>query len=138
MTHYFLLTQQDFDLWDRDPESYDLDEGGDSWKYNLRVINKSLKLYMQVSNIYFLQACTESFYMVLFQKFNTILIKELQIYIHKAQMISLSSESDMKEILIKDAVYNATGLAIFSLFDEVCFICIFFEWNIFCSIGWTN
>ena len=35
--HYFLLTRQDFELWDADPESFVLDEGGDSWKYNLRV-----------------------------------------------------------------------------------------------------
>ena len=36
--HYFLLTSEEFELWDSDPESYVSDEGGDSWKYNLRVI----------------------------------------------------------------------------------------------------
>lgn len=35
--HYFLLTSEEFELWDSDPESYVMDEGGDSWKYNLRV-----------------------------------------------------------------------------------------------------
>lgn len=36
--HYFLLSYDEFELWDSDPESYVSDEGGDSWKYNLRVI----------------------------------------------------------------------------------------------------
>lgn len=36
--HYFLLSYDEFELWDNDPECYVLDEGGDSWKYNLRVL----------------------------------------------------------------------------------------------------
>lgn len=35
--HYFLLTPDEFEQWDTDPEGYTSDEGGDSWKYNLRV-----------------------------------------------------------------------------------------------------
>ena len=35
--HYFLLTQEDLDFWDADPESYAIDEGGESWIYALRV-----------------------------------------------------------------------------------------------------
>lgn len=35
--HYFLLTQQDLELWDEDPEAFASDEGGESWKYALRV-----------------------------------------------------------------------------------------------------
>lgn len=37
--HYFLLTQNDFELWDDDPEAFASDEGGDPWKYALRVQN---------------------------------------------------------------------------------------------------
>lgn len=37
IVHYFLLTPEEFELWDTDPEAYTSDEGGDSWKYNLRV-----------------------------------------------------------------------------------------------------
>lgn len=35
--HYFLLTKQDLELWDDDPEAFASDEGGESWKYALRV-----------------------------------------------------------------------------------------------------
>ncbi|XP_069689548.1 importin-11 isoform X2 [Periplaneta americana] len=37
VTHYFLLTRDDLELWDSDPESFATDEGGESWKYSLRV-----------------------------------------------------------------------------------------------------
>lgn len=35
--HYFLLTPQDLAEWDDDPEAFASDEGGESWKYALRV-----------------------------------------------------------------------------------------------------
>lgn len=35
--HYFILTQEELDMWDADPETFSNDEGGDSWKYSLRV-----------------------------------------------------------------------------------------------------
>ncbi|KXJ72128.1 hypothetical protein RP20_CCG018800 [Aedes albopictus] len=100
--HYFLLTSEEFELWDSDPESYVSDEGGDSWKYNLR-------------------SCTEAFYMILFQKYSPMLIVELQKFISKSQSITLTEASDMSDLLIKDSIYNATGLAVFNLFDEINF-----------------
>lgn len=100
--HYFLLTSEEFELWDSDPESYVLDEGGDSWKYNLR-------------------SCTEAFYMILFQKYSPMLIVELQKFIAKSQSITLTESSDVSDLLIKDSIYNATGLAVFNLFDEINF-----------------
>lgn len=100
--HYFLLSHDEFELWDCDPESYVLDEGGDSWKYNLR-------------------SCTEAFYMILFQKYSPMLIAELQKYILKSQSITLTEASDISDLLIKDSIYNATGLSVFNLFDEINF-----------------
>lgn len=47
---------------------------------------------------------------------------EMRGYIEKAQAITLTSESDFKTILAKDAIYNAAGLTAFNLFDEVCFL----------------
>lgn len=38
--HYFLLTHQDLETWDEDPETFASDDGGDSWKYSLRVCVK--------------------------------------------------------------------------------------------------
>lgn len=37
VSHYFLLTQDDLAMWDADPETFATDEGGESWKYSLRV-----------------------------------------------------------------------------------------------------
>lgn len=37
VSHYFILTQDELELWDTDPETFALDEGGDCWKYSLRV-----------------------------------------------------------------------------------------------------
>lgn len=42
ITYYFLLTPQDLELWDDDPEQYACDEGGESWKYDLRVSGQGL------------------------------------------------------------------------------------------------
>lgn len=35
--HYFMLTKDELETWDADPETYCNDESGDSWKYSLRV-----------------------------------------------------------------------------------------------------
>uniref|UniRef100_A0A2M4BC08 Putative nuclear transport receptor kap120 importin beta superfamily n=1 Tax=Anopheles marajoara TaxID=58244 RepID=A0A2M4BC08_9DIPT len=102
IVHYFLLTPEEFELWDTDPEAYTSDEGGDSWKYNLR-------------------SCAEAFYMTLFQKYSPTLIVELQKYISKSQSIALTENTDINDLLMKDSIYNATGLAVFSLFDEINF-----------------
>lgn len=35
--HYFILTKDELEMWDADPEAFSNDESGDSWKYSLRV-----------------------------------------------------------------------------------------------------
>lgn len=35
--HYFILTKDELETWDADPEAFCNDESGDSWKYSLRV-----------------------------------------------------------------------------------------------------
>lgn len=37
VSQYFILTQDDLDMWDSDPETFANDEVGESWKYSLRV-----------------------------------------------------------------------------------------------------
>lgn len=37
VSHYFLLKQDDLEMWDADPETFATDECGESWKYSLRV-----------------------------------------------------------------------------------------------------
>lgn len=49
ITYYFLLTPQDLELWDDDPEQYACDEGGESWKYDLRVnMHQTIKLNISI------------------------------------------------------------------------------------------
>lgn len=74
LMHYFLLTPSDIELWENDSESFVGDEGGDSWKYNLR-------------------SCTEAFYLSLFHKYNSILCQHLLVYVQKSQALQLNANS---------------------------------------------
>lgn len=37
ISHYFILTQDDLNMWESEPETFAIDEVGDNWKYSLRV-----------------------------------------------------------------------------------------------------
>lgn len=100
ITHYFLLTQQDLQLWDSDPESFVTDEGGECWKYNLR-------------------PCTESLFLALFHEFRCTLSPLLVDLICNNH--APVDPNNLQAILAKDAVYNAVGLAAFDMYDEVNF-----------------
>ncbi|GLH14983.1 Importin-11 [Gryllus bimaculatus] len=100
VTHYFLLTREDLELWDSDPESFATDEGGESWKYSLR-------------------PCTESLFLALFHEFRVTLVPVLLEMIQNNH--ALVPPEDLNAILRKDAVYNAVGLAAFDLYHEVNF-----------------
>ncbi|XP_055902462.1 importin-11 [Eupeodes corollae] len=103
VTHYFLLTQAELELWVEDAESFSQDDaGGDSWKYSLRPSVE--RLFLTVMNI-----------------FRTDMTTETLKYIRKAQQINLTPQSDLEDILLKDAIYYAAGLASFNLFDEIDF-----------------
>ncbi|XP_036330133.1 importin-11-like isoform X2 [Rhagoletis pomonella] len=102
ITHYFLLTQIELDQWMEDAESFAQDDGGESWKYALR-------------------PCIESFFLTCFSQYQTKMTAEVVKYIRKAQQIELSPSSDLKDILIKDAIYNAAGLASFHFFNDIDF-----------------
>uniref|UniRef100_A0A1B0GAA7 Importin N-terminal domain-containing protein n=1 Tax=Glossina morsitans morsitans TaxID=37546 RepID=A0A1B0GAA7_GLOMM len=103
ITHYFLLTQIELDLWLEDPEEFAQDDnGGDSWKYALR-------------------PCVETLFVACFASYQTQMSTEVSRYIRKAQQIQLKPNSDLKDILLKDAIYNAAGLAALHLFNEVDF-----------------
>ncbi|XP_015591574.1 importin-11 isoform X2 [Cephus cinctus] len=99
VTHYFLLTPADLELWDTDPENFAVDDSG-AVKYNLR-------------------PCTESVFLALFRHFRDILAPVLVrlIEIHHQPV----DPNNLHAILLKDAVYNAVGLVAFDLYDEVNF-----------------
>ncbi|XP_054664766.1 importin-11 isoform X2 [Grus americana] len=101
VTHYFLLTKEELMMWEEDPEGFTVEEtGGDSWKYSLR-------------------PCTEVLFIDIFHEYNQTLTPVLLEMVHSLQ--GSTNMEDTSAILIKDAVYNAVGLAAYELFDSVDF-----------------
>ncbi|KAJ8961664.1 hypothetical protein NQ318_021262 [Aromia moschata] len=98
--HYFILTQDELDMWDTDPEAFSNDECGDSWKYSLR-------------------PSMDTVFVTIFHEYKDILIPVVLELIAETHV--LVSPEDMQGILKKDAVYNAVGLCAFDLYDEVDF-----------------
>lgn len=102
MLNYFVLTQADLEAWDDNPEFYADDETGDSCLYSLR-------------------PCAESFFLAMFNGFRQQMIPEVVKQASLAQQMSLSESSSLRDILVKDAIYNAVGLSAFNLFDDIDF-----------------
>ncbi|NXU48852.1 IPO11 protein, partial [Turnix velox] len=101
VTHYFLLTEEELTMWEEDPEGFTVEEtGGDSWKYSLR-------------------PCTEVLFIDVFHEYNQTLTPVLLEMVRGLQ--GSTNVEDTSAILIKDAVYNAIGLAAYELFDSVDF-----------------
>ncbi|XP_070268146.1 importin-11 isoform X2 [Myotis yumanensis] len=101
VSHYFLLTEEELTMWEEDPEGFTVEEtGGDSWKYSLR-------------------PCTEVLFIDIFHEYNQTLTPVLLEMMQRLQ--GPTNLEDMNALLIKDAVYNAVGLAAFELFDSVDF-----------------
>lgn len=101
VTQYFLLTKEELTMWEEDPESFTVEEtGGDSWKYSLR-------------------PCTEVLFIDIFHEYNQTLTPVLLEMVHNLQ--GSTNMENTNAILIKDAVYNAIGLAAYELFDSVDF-----------------
>ncbi|KAF7694787.1 hypothetical protein HF521_006510 [Silurus meridionalis] len=98
---YLLLTQEELNMWEEDPESFAVEEtGGDSWKYSLR-------------------PCTEVLFLDLFHNYSQILTPVLLDMVHTLR--GVSDGEDSVQMLMKDSVYNAVGLAAYELFDSVDF-----------------
>nr|XP_056704641.1 importin-11 [Euleptes europaea] len=101
VTHYFLLTEEELTMWEEDPEGFTVEEtGGDSWKYSLR-------------------PCTEVLFIDIFHEYNQTLTPVLLDMVHSLQ--GPTNVDHTQTLLIKDAVYNAVGLAAYELFDSVDF-----------------
>ncbi|XP_050703049.1 importin-11-like [Eriocheir sinensis] len=101
ISHHFLLTPEDLEVWDSDPEGFCMEvEGGESWKYSLR-------------------PCTETLFVALFHEYRNALTPVLMEMVQSSH--NPVSPSDFMGILQKDAVYNAVGLAAFELFDDIDF-----------------
>uniref|UniRef100_A0A3B4AHG4 Importin-11 n=1 Tax=Periophthalmus magnuspinnatus TaxID=409849 RepID=A0A3B4AHG4_9GOBI len=101
VSHYLLLTEEELAMWEEDPESFAVEEtGGDSWKYSLR-------------------PCTEVLFLDIFHNYSQTLTPVLLEMVQNLQ--GPTNVEDSVQLLMKDAVYNAVGLAAYELFDNVDF-----------------
>uniref|UniRef100_H2LH87 Importin-11 n=1 Tax=Oryzias latipes TaxID=8090 RepID=H2LH87_ORYLA len=101
VSHYFLLTEEELTMWEEDPESFAVEEtGGDSWKYSLR-------------------PCTEVLFLDIFHNYSQTLTPVLLEMVENLQ--GPTNVENPVQLLMKDAVYNAVGLAAYELFDSVDF-----------------
>lgn len=99
VTRYLILKPQtDLFLWENDPEAWILEEEADHWEYHLR-------------------KCSE--------RLVTSIVSRYKAWVGPLLLEILNdvmdSKASMDELLIKDAVYNALGLAAHDLFDVVNF-----------------
>ncbi|KAK1174337.1 importin-11 isoform X1 [Acipenser oxyrinchus oxyrinchus] len=101
VSHFFLLTEEELTMWEEDPESFAVEEtGGDSWKYSLR-------------------PSTEVLFLDIFHNYSQTLTPVLLEMVQNLH--GPTNVEDSAHLLIKDAVYNAVGLAAYELFDNVDF-----------------
>uniref|UniRef100_A0A4W5QA27 Importin-11 n=1 Tax=Hucho hucho TaxID=62062 RepID=A0A4W5QA27_9TELE len=101
VSHYFLLTEEELAMWEEDPEGFAVEEtGGDSWKYSLR-------------------PCTEVLFLDIFHNYSQTLTPVLLEMVLNLQ--GPTNVEDPVQLLMKDAVYNAVGLAAYELFDNIDF-----------------
>lgn len=100
ITDYLLMTPDDLELWDEDPEGFACEETGDSWRYCWR-------------------PCCEAVFVTVFHEYREILAPKL------VEMVQSNhgpvNPADLPSILNKDAIYAAVGHAAFDLYDEIDF-----------------
>uniref|UniRef100_A0A7N6ATF6 Importin-11 n=1 Tax=Anabas testudineus TaxID=64144 RepID=A0A7N6ATF6_ANATE len=95
VSHYFLLTEEELAMWEEDPESFGNSTSSDTWP------------------------CTEVLFLDIFHNYSQTLTPVLLDMVQNLQ--GPTSVEDPVQLLMKDAVYNAVGLAAYELFDNVDF-----------------
>ncbi|XP_072353064.1 importin-11 isoform X4 [Scyliorhinus torazame] len=101
VSHYFLLTPEELSMWEEDPEGFAVEEAaGDSYKYSLR-------------------PCTEVLFLDIFHEYSQTLTPVLLEMVQNLH--GPTNVDNTVGLVVKDAVYNAIGLAAYELFDSVDF-----------------
>ncbi|XP_078074507.1 importin-11 isoform X3 [Mustelus asterias] len=101
VSHYFLLTPEELSMWEDDPEGFAVEEAaGDSYKYSLR-------------------PCTEVLFLDIFHEYSQTLTPVLLEMVQNLH--GPTNVDNTVGLVVKDAVYNAIGLAAYELFDSVDF-----------------
>uniref|UniRef100_A0A8D3BQK1 Importin-11 n=1 Tax=Scophthalmus maximus TaxID=52904 RepID=A0A8D3BQK1_SCOMX len=95
VSHYFLLTEEELAMWEEDPESFGNSTSPDTLP------------------------CTEVLFLDIFHNYSQTLTPVLLEMVQNLQ--GPTNVEDPLQLLMKDAVYNAVGLAAYELFDNVDF-----------------
>ncbi|KAH6564693.1 hypothetical protein BASA62_007741 [Batrachochytrium salamandrivorans] len=93
VSHYIQLSEEDLASWEDDAESFFQSEGSDQWEFSIK-------------------SCAERVFMDLVSKNRDVLCPVLVEMLH-----SVSVPTTQENILLKDAVFSAVGLAAHDLFD---------------------
>ncbi|KAK1892611.1 Importin-11, partial [Dissostichus eleginoides] len=104
VSHYFLLTEEELAMWEEDPESFAV-----------------LKCHLTSGYQGGVKPapCAEVLFLDIFHAYNQTLIPVLLEMVQNLQ--GPTNVEDTVQLLMKDAVYNAVGLAAYELFDNVDF-----------------
>ncbi|KAF2368699.1 Importin-beta N-terminal domain [Trinorchestia longiramus] len=105
ITQYFLLSRDDLEVWESDPEMFCTEvEGGDSWKFSLR-------------------PATECLFKKMFHDYREPFTRVVLSLMNDA--VKMTDPSNFQGLLSKDAVYTAIGLTSFDIVEEVDFDMLF-------------
>ncbi|KAK6643744.1 hypothetical protein RUM43_000007 [Polyplax serrata] len=100
VTKYFLLKKENLQEWESEPETFAVEDVGESWKY-------------------LIHPCAHSLFVALLHEYRDIVTPlVLKLLQENEQMVD---PHDLNGILRKDAVYCAIGLCTFDLYDEIDF-----------------
>ncbi|KAI8368386.1 armadillo-type protein [Choanephora cucurbitarum] len=97
VSQYMLLTPSDFLKWEEDPENYAIASDSENWEFELR-------------------PCAEMTFMSLLSQYRDQLVPILLGLIER-----VANVTDQQGLLFKDAVYNAIGLGVNSLYGKLDF-----------------
>lgn len=122
VTKYMLLTPEDFDMWEDDPEGWAQSIDSENWEFELRV-SLSVGLVREsilILSYFFLKKkkkpCAEVTFMSLLTRFREELCPILLSLVER-----VTDVSDYQGLLFKDAVYAAVGLGVQSIYGRFDF-----------------
>ncbi|KAI9336874.1 armadillo-type protein [Pilaira anomala] len=97
VSQYMLLTPQDFNKWEEDPEGWAISLGSENWEFELR-------------------PCAEMTFMNLLSQYRDQLVPIMLNLVERVATVT-----DRQSLLFKDAVYGAIGLGVNSLYGRLDF-----------------
>lgn len=96
--HFMLLSDEELRDWEEDPEDFVQEKAGEMYQHSLR-------------------ACVENAYVTLFHEFQLTIVPYMLSMIQAVQ--NTDATADPHSLRVKEAVYKATGLGAYELYDEI-------------------